>query len=38
MLPLRARVDLGVMALKGYTAFPKAVALLEPHYQIVEWL
>ena len=23
MLPLRARVDLGVMAIKGYSAFPK---------------
>ena len=24
MLPLRARVDLGAMAMKGYSAFPKA--------------
>ena len=30
MLPLQARVDLGVMAMKGYYAFPKATALLKP--------
>ena len=35
MLPLRARVDLGAMAMKGYSAFPKAPALLKPHNQIV---
>ena len=35
MLPLRARVDLGAMAIKGYSAFPKTPALPEPHYQIV---
>ena len=35
MLPLRARVDQGAMAMKGYSAFPKAPALLEPHHQIV---
>ena len=29
-LPLRARVDLGAMAMKGYFAFPIAPALLEP--------
>ena len=29
MLPLRARVDLGPMAMKEYSAFPKAPALLE---------
>ena len=34
MLPLQARVDLGVMAMKGCSAFPKAPALLEPHHQI----
>ena len=34
VLPLRARVDLGAMAMKGYSAFPKAPALLEPHHQI----
>ena len=26
-MPLRARVDLGAMAMKGYSAFPKAAAL-----------
>ena len=35
VLPLQARVDLGVIALKGYSAFPKAPVLLEPHHQIV---
>ena len=35
MLPLRARVDRVAMARKGYSAFPKAPALLEPHDQIV---
>ena len=35
LLPLRARVDLGAMAIKGYSALPKAPALLEPHHQIV---
>ena len=35
MLPFRDRVDLGVMAMKGYSAFPKAPALLELHHQIV---
>ena len=35
MLPLRARVDLGTMAMKGYSTFPKAPALLESHHQIV---
>ena len=35
VLPLRARVDLGVMAIKRYSTFPKAPALLEPHHQIV---
>ena len=34
-LSLRARVDLGVIAMKGYSAFPKAAVLLEPHHQIV---
>ena len=32
VLPLRVRVDLGAMAMKGYSAFPKAPALLEPHH------
>ncbi len=31
MLPLRARVDLGTMAMKGYSAFPKAPALVGFH-------
>ena len=36
MLLLHARVDLGVMAIEGYTAFLKAPALLEPNHQIVQ--
>ena len=35
MLPVRPRVDLGAMAVKGYSAFPKALALLELRHQIV---
>ena len=35
MLPLQASVDLRVMIIKEYSAFPKSPALLEPHYQIV---
>ena len=35
VLPLRARGDLGTIAMKGYSAFPKAPALLEPLHQIV---
>ena len=27
--------DLRAMAMKGYSAFPKAPALLEPHHQVV---
>ena len=34
MRPLRVKVDLGVMARKGYSTFPKAPGLLEPHHQI----
>ena len=34
MLPFRVRVDLGVMAMNGFSAFPKA--LLEPYNQIVK--
>ena len=30
-----ARVNLGAMATKGYSAFPKAPASLEAHHQIV---
>ena len=36
MLPLWARVDLGEMAMKGYSAFLKAPALLETPRQIVQ--
>ena len=35
MLSLQARVDLGAMAMKGESVFPKAPALLEPHHQII---
>ena len=35
MLPLQNRVELGVMATKGFSTFPKAPVLLEPHHQIV---
>ena len=35
MLPLRARVHLGARAMKEYSAFPKAPALVELHHQIV---
>ena len=35
MLQLRARVNQGAMAMKRYSTFPKAPALLEPHHQIV---
>ena len=35
MLSLRAKVDLAVMAMKEYSAFPKAPELLETHHQIV---
>ena len=30
----RAKVDLGAMTMKGYPAFSKTPALLEPHHQI----
>ena len=33
--PLWSRVNLGAMALKEYSAFSKAPALLESHYHIV---
>ena len=33
-----ARVDLGEIAMKRYSAFPKAPALLEPHHQIVYFI
>ena len=35
MLPLSAKVDLGVMAMKEYSEFPKALASLEHHHRIV---
>ena len=35
VLPLPARVDLGAMAMKGYSTFLRAPALLKPHHQIV---
>ena len=35
MLPLRTRVDLGAMAMKWYSTFPKALALLEFYLYIV---
>ena len=36
VLPLRARVDLGAMALKIYSTILKAPALVEPRHQIVQ--
>ena len=33
--PLRAKVDQEAIAMKEYSAFPKAPALLESHHQIV---
>ena len=35
MLPLQDRVDLGVMAMKGYFTFSKAPTLLKLYHQIV---
>ena len=35
VLPLQERTDLGEMAIKGYSVFPKLPALLEPHHQIL---
>ena len=35
MLPLRARKDLGAMAIKLYSTFRKAPGLLDLHHQIV---
>ena len=34
-LPLRARVDMGVMAMKAYSAFSKAPVLQDPYHQII---
>ena len=36
VLPLQLRVDQGVMAMKGYSPFPKALGL-EPHHQDTHW-
>ena len=36
MLLIRAKVDLRTIAMKWYSSFPKAPALLEPHHQIVQ--
>ena len=35
MLALRDGINLGGMAMKWYSTFPKAPALLEPHHLIV---
>ena len=35
VLPLPAKVDLVAIAMKGYSAFLKAPALLEPRHQII---
>ena len=35
VLPLQVRVDQGAIAMKGYSTFPKAPALLQPHHEIV---
>ena len=35
VLPCRASVDLEAMAIKGYSAFPKAPVLPGPYHQIV---
>ena len=35
LLPLWAKVDLEVMAIKGYSSFFEAPVLLELHHQIV---
>ena len=35
VLPLQVRVDLGSMGMKEYSAFAKALALLELHHYIV---
>ena len=35
MLLVKAIVNLGVMAMKGYFVFPKVTALLKPYHRIV---
>ena len=37
VLPLRDRVDLGAMAIKRCSAFPKVLTLLEPHHKIIQY-
>ena len=34
LLPLGVKVDLGAIAIKWYSAFPKAPTLLKPHDQM----
>ena len=36
MLPIRARVNVGAMAMKVCSIFPKVPTSLEPHHQIVQ--
>ena len=38
MLPLRPRVDLRAMAMKGFSAFPKAPALLDLTIRLFNYL
>ena len=35
MLSLWEGVDQAAMAMKGYSSFPKALKLLEPHHQVI---
>ena len=35
VLPVRARVDLRAMTMKGLSVFPKALALLGPYHQTI---
>ena len=34
VLPLRAKMDVVVMGIKGFSAFPKIPVLLKPHHHI----
>ena len=36
MLPLRARVDMGAMAMKGYSAYSKSLSLPLLHHHIID--
>ena len=38
VIPLRIRVDLGAMAVKGYSGFPNGSALEEPQTMYKVWL